>query len=294
MCDEQTLKDWARYLKDAPPVSRRKFGALTAGAGLSAALPPIANAQFQPISSGTVEVTTPDGIADCYMAHPPDGSHAGVIMWPDILGLRPAFIEMGRRLALSGYAVLVVNPFYRSARAPVVPEAATFNDPAVRETVFALAGELNAETHFTDARAFVDYLDAHAAVASDRMIGTMGYCMGGPMIMRTAAARPDRIGAAASFHGGGLATDAADSPHLLIPEMSAQFLIAIAGSDDMNDPEAKTTLRESFDAAGLEAEVEVYAGTQHGWCPPDSTVYHDAQAERAWSRLLVLFERALA
>jgi len=126
------------------------------------------------------------------------------------------------------------------------------------------------------------------------MIGTMGYCMGGPMSMRTAAARPDRIGAAASFHGGGLATDAADSPHLLIPEMSAQFLIAIAGSDDMNDSEAKTTLRESFDAAGLEAEVEVYAGTQHGWCPPDSTVYHDAQAERAWSRLLVLFERALA
>jgi carboxymethylenebutenolidase len=261
---------------------------------MAATLPPIANAQFQPLSSGPVEVTTPDGIADCYMAYPPDGSHAGVIVWPDILGLRRAFMDMGRRLALAGYAVMIVNPFYRSARAPVVAEGATFGDPAVRETVIALAGELNAETHFTDARAFVDYLDAHGAVARDRMMGTMGYCMGGPMIMRTAAARPDRIGAAASFHGGGLATDANDSPHLLIPEMSAQFLIAIAENDDMSDPEAKNTLRESFDAAGLTAEVEVYAGTQHGWCPPDSAVYHDDQAERAWSRLLALFERALA
>jgi carboxymethylenebutenolidase len=201
---------------------------------------------------------------------------------------------MGRRLANSGYSVLVVNPFYRNATAPVVPEGASFNDPAVRETVFPLAGSLNAETHFTDARAFVDYLDQHGAVDTDRKIGTTGYCMGGPMIMRTAAARPDRIGAAASFHGGGLATDADNSPHLLIPEMQAQFLIAIADNDDMSDPEAKNTLRESFDAAGLTAEIEVYTGAQHGWCPPDSAVYHDEQAERAWSRLLVLFETALA
>lgn len=292
MCDETTLKDWARYLEDAPPVSRRKFGALTAGAGLAAALPPIADAQR--ISGGPVEVTTPDGVADCYMAYQPDGSYPGVIVWPDILGLRPAFIEMGRRLAGAGYAVLVVNPFYRGARAPVVPEGASFNDPAVRETVFPLAGALNAETHFTDARAFVEYLNRHGAVSRDRMMGTIGYCMGGPMVMRTAAARPDRIGAAGTFHGGGLATDADDSPHLLIPEMSAQFLIAIAANDDMNDPEAKNTLRESFDAAGLQAEIEVYEGTQHGWCPPDSAVYHEDQAERAWSRLLALFERALA
>jgi len=292
MCDEQTLKDWAQYLKDTPPVSRRRFGALTTGVGLAAALPQVADAQR--LTAGSVEVTTPDGIADCYMVHPPDGSYPGVIIWPDILGLRPAFMEMGRRLAQSGYAVLVVNPFYRGARAPVVPEGATFNDPEVRETVFPLAGALNAETHFTDARAFVDYLDNHGAVSPNRKIGTMGYCMGGPMIMRTAAAQPDRIGAAASFHGGGLATDATDSPHLLIPEMSAQFLIAIAENDDMSDPEAKNTLRESFNTAGLDAEIEVYAGAQHGWCPPDSAVYHDEQAERAWSRLLVLFERALA
>jgi carboxymethylenebutenolidase len=122
----------------------------------------------------------------------------------------------------------------------------------------------------------------------------MGYCMGGPMIMRTAAARPDRIGAAASFHGGGLVSEAADSPHLLIPQMQAQFLIAIAENDDASQPEAKNTLRESFASAGLQAEIEVYAGAQHGWCPPDSTVYHEEQAERAWSRLLALFETALA
>lgn len=294
MCDEQTLKDWAEYLKDAPPVTRRRFGAMSAGVGMAAAIPGVADAQFQPIVTADVEVTTPDGVADCFMAHPPDGSHAGVIVWPDILGLRPAFREMGVRLARSGYAVLVVNPFYRGARAPVVPEGATFNDPEVRNTVFPLAGALNAETHFTDARAFVDYLDSHGAVNTDRRIGTTGYCMGGPMIMRTAAARPDRIGAAASFHGGGLVTEADDSPHRLIRDMTADFLIAIAENDDNSDPEAKNVLRESFDSAGLNAEIEVYAGAQHGWCPPDSAVYHEEQAERAWNRLLALFETALA
>jgi carboxymethylenebutenolidase len=292
MCDEKTLEDWAKYLESAPPVSRRTFGALTAGAGLAAALPPTANAQG--LATSTVQVPTPDGTADCFMAHPQNGTSPGVIIWPDILGLRPAFMEMGRRLAGAGYAVLVVNPFYRSATAPVVAEGAGFGDPEVREKVFGFARTLNAETHFTDAKAFVDYLDGHSAVARDRKIGTTGYCMGGPMVLRTAAARPDRIGAAATFHGGGLATDAADSPHLLIPEMDAEFLIAIAANDDMNDPAAKNTLRESFDAADLEAEVEVYTGAQHGWCVTDSAVYNDEQAERAWSRLTVLFERALA
>lgn len=294
MCDEKTLQDWSRYLENAPPVSRRKFGALTAGAGVVAALPYAADAQFQPMSTGVVQVETPDGVADCYMAHSPEGSFPGVIVWPDILGLRPAFMDMGRRLAAAGYAVLVVNPFYRTAKAPVVPEGASFTDPDVRNRVFELAGTLNAETHFTDARAFVDFMDGHASVRKDRKIGTIGYCMGGPMVMRTAAARPDRIGAAATFHGGGLATDADNSPHRLIPEMQADFLIAIAENDDMNDPAAKNTLRRSFDAAGLEAEIEVYAGAQHGWCVPDSTVYHEEQAERAWSRLLALFDGALA
>lgn len=293
MCDEQTLKDWAEYLKDHPPVSRRAFGVLSAGAGFAAVLPGVVNAQA--VTETDVEVTTPDGVADCYFVHPSTGTHPGVIVWPDILGLRPAFRNMGRRLAQSGYSVLVVNPFYRGARAPVVAEGASFNDPEVRNTVFPLAQALNAETHVTDAIAFVDFLDQQDAVASDRQMGTTGYCMGGPMVMRTAAARADRVGAAATFHGGGLAAaDNPQSPHLLVPEMSAQFLIAIAANDDAQDPEAKVLLREAFDAAGLTAEVEVYEGTQHGWCPPDSAVYNEVSAERAWSRLLVLFERALA
>lgn len=293
MCDEQTLKDWSGYLKDHAPISRRDFGALSAGAGLASVLPRAANAQA--VTESDVEITTPDGVADCYFVHPASGTAPGVIVWPDILGLRTAFRGMGRRLAESGYSVLVVNPFYRGQRAPVVPEGATFNDPEVRNTVFPLAQALNAETHVTDAIAFVDWLDEQDAVAGDREMGTTGYCMGGPMVMRTAAARPDRVGAAASFHGGGLATaDNPDSPHLLIPQMSADFLIAIAENDDQNDPNAKVLLREAFDAAGLNAEIEVYAGAQHGWCPPDSAVYHEEQAERAWSRLLVLFERALA
>jgi carboxymethylenebutenolidase len=292
MCDEKTLKSWTDYLKDHPAVSRRRFGAMAGGAGLAAVLPKVANAQS--VTESEVEVATPDGTADCYFVHPTTGTHPGVVVWPDILGLRTAFRDMGRRLAQSGYSVLVVNPFYRAARAPVVPEGATFNDPEVRDTVFPLAGTLNAETHVTDAVAFVDFLDAQDSVAGDRMMGTTGYCMGGPMVMRTAFARADRIGAGATFHGGGLAANDDNSPHLLIPEMNAAFLIAIAADDDESDPEAKNTLREAFDAAGLEAEIEVYEGTAHGWCPPDSAVYHQEQAERAWSRLLALFERALA
>lgn len=291
MCDQDTLKTWSKYLKDHPPVSRRAFGAMSAGAGLMAMLPPVVNAQA--VTESDVTVTTPDGSADCYFVHPSSGSNPGVIVWPDILGLRPAFRQMGRRLAESGYSVLVVNPFYRSARAPVVPDGASFGDQVVRDTVFPLARTLNAETHRTDAIAFVDWLDAQDAVAGDRRMGTTGYCMGGPIIMRTAAARPDRIGAAASFHGGGLTTMNPDSPHLLIPQMRADFLIAVAQDDDRTAPDSKTILRDAFSAAGLDAEIEVYAG-DHGWCPPDSPAYNEAQAERAWGRLLALFEKALA
>ena len=156
-----------------------------------------------------------------------------------------------------------------------------------------LMGSLNADTQTSDARAFISYLDSQASVDSSRKMGTMGYCMGGPFTVRTAAAVPERIGAAASFHGGGLVTDAADSPHLLVPKMKAHYLFAIAENDDENQPEAKDVLRDAFAAAGLPAEIEVYAGALHGWCPPDSTVYDEALAERAWSRLLVLFENAL-
>jgi carboxymethylenebutenolidase len=291
MCDETTLKDMQEHLGRSGDLTRRQFGALSAGAGLSILLPRAADAQE--VTESEVEVTTPDGTADCYFVHPSTGTHPGVVIWPDILGLRTAFRQMGRRLAESGYSVLVVNPFYRSARAPVVPEGASFADPETRSTVMPLAGSLNADTHVTDAVAFVDWLDTQDSVATDRMMGTTGYCMGGPITMRTAAARADRIGAAGSFHGGGLVTDAPNSPHLLVAQMNAQYLFAIAQNDDMNDPEAKNVLREAFAEADLQAEIEVYPA-QHGWCPPDSAVYDEAQAERAWSRLLALFDSALA
>jgi carboxymethylenebutenolidase len=292
MCDEKTLADAEKYLSSSADFTRRDFGTLSVGAGLAIMLPPVANAQA--VTETEVQIRTPDGVADAYFVHPSSGTHPGVLIWPDILGLRTAFRQMGRRLAESGYSVLVVNPFYRSAKAPVVPEGASFADEAVRNTVFPLAGALNAATHVTDARAFIGWLDEQASVDGDRKMGTTGYCMGGPMVMRTAAAVPDRVGAGASFHGGGLVSDAADSPHLLVPEMQAQFLFAIAANDDESQPEAKNVLRKSFADAGLQAEIEVYAGAQHGWCPPDSAVYHEAQAERAWNRLLVLFENALA
>ncbi len=292
MCDERTHKESMEHLRRSGELTRRQFSAISAGVGLSMLLPRAADAQE--VTGADVEVMTPDGVADCYFVHPSSGAHAGVVIWPDIMSLRPAFRQMGRRLAESGYSVLVVNPYYRVRRAPVVPVGATMAQDETRNTVFPLAGTLSAETHVTDARAFVNFLDSQAAVDRNRKIGTMGYCMGGPITMRTAAAVPDRIGAGASFHGGGLVTDGPDSPHLLVPNMQAHYLFAIAENDDAEEPDAKDVLREAFADAGLPAEIEVYEGTLHGWCPPDSHVYSEPQAERAWSRLLALFDTALA
>lgn len=291
MCDEHTQHDADEFLRRTG-MTRRQFGKLSAAAGMAVMFPPVANAQA--VTETDVEVTTPDGMADCFLVHPSTGRHPAVLVWPDILGLRPAFRAMGRRLAQSGYSVLVVNPFYRDARSPVVGEGASFGQPETRNIVLPLAGNLNADTHFTDARAFVGFLDQQAAVDTGRKIGTTGYCMGGPMVMRTVAAVPDRLGAGATFHGGGLATDADDSPHLLIPNTTAQMLHCVAANDDENNPEAKNILRDAYASAGISAEIEVYEGAMHGWCPPDSQVYHEAQAERAWGRLLVLLESALA
>jgi carboxymethylenebutenolidase len=290
LCDERTQNDADTY--DASPVTRRQFGKMATATGLAMLLAPVANAQD--VTETDVEITTPDGTADCYFVHPAAGRHAAVLVWPDILGLRPAFRAMGRRLAQSGYSVLVVNPFYRDARSPVVAEGASFRDPEIRDKVLPMARNLSADTHFTDAKAFVGFLDRQAAVNTDRKVGTTGYCMGGPMVMRTVAAVPNRLGAGATFHGAGLATDGDDSPHLLIPKTSAQMLHCIAENDDASNPEAKNTLRKAYDDAGIKAEIEVYAGALHGWCPPDSQVYNEAQAERAWSRMLALFEAALA
>ena len=291
MCDEFTQKDVDDFVSRAG-VTRRQFGKVSAAAGLAMMLPQVANAQA--VTETDVEVTTPDGVADCYFVHPFSGKHPAVLVWPDILGLRPAFRAMGERLAQSGYSVLLVNPFYRDVRSPVIDEGASFGQPEVRDHVLPMARNLNAETHFTDAKAFVSFLDQQAAVDTGRRIGTTGYCMGGPMVMRTVAAVPDRLGAGATFHGGGLATDADDSPHLLIPKTTAHMLHCVAANDDEKNPTAKDTLRDAYGAASIPAEIEVYEGTMHGWCPPDSQVYNEAQAERAWSRLLALFETALA
>ena len=291
MCDELTQKDVDDFLGRSA-VTRRQFGKLSAAAGLAMMWSPVANAQDVTETDG--DITTPDGMADYYLVHPSSGQHPAVLVWPDILGLRPALRAMGKRLAQSGYSVLVVNPFYRDARSPVVGEGASFGQPETRNIVLPMAGNLNADTHVTDARAFVSFLDRQDAVDTGRKIGTTGYCMGGPMVMRTVAAVPDRLGAGATFHGGGLATAADDSPHLLIPNTTAHMLHCVAANDDENAPEAKNTLREAYAAAGIPAEIEVYEGTMHGWCPPDSQVYNEAQAEHAWSQLLVLFESALA
>jgi len=291
MCDQDHYEDdLAKYLR--PELSRRQFGAVSLGIGMAMLLPRSADALD--VAEAEVNIKTPDGTADCYFVHPSAGAHAGVVVWPDILGLRPAFRQMGKRLAEAGYSVLVVNPFYRGKKAPVVPEGASFANETVRNSVMPLAQALNATTHMTDAKAFVAWLDTQPSVSKTRKIGTTGYCMGGPIVMRTAAAVPDRVGAGASFHGGGLVTQAADSPHLLVPQMKAQFLFAVAENDDMRDPEAKNVLRDTYAKAKLPAEIEVYGGAAHGWCPPDSQVYNQAQAEKAWSRLLVLFGKALA
>jgi carboxymethylenebutenolidase len=196
---------------------------------------------------------------------------------------------MGKRLAESGYSVLVVNPFYRTKKAPVADSASS----TPIQQVMPLAQSLNASTHATDAKAFIAWLDEQTSVAKNRKIGTQGYCMGGPMAFRTAAAVPERVGAVASFHGGGLVRDAADSPHTQAAKTKARFLVAIAANDDARSPKDKETLKETFAAAKLEAEIEVYENSAHGWCPPDSRVYNEPLAEKAWARLLALYGAGL-
>jgi carboxymethylenebutenolidase len=287
MCELDDMEEFSKQ-----PVSRRQFGALALGAGLAMALPRLADAAET--KGVDVEIKTPDGTCDAYFVSPAKGKHPAVLTWPDIFGLRPASKEMATRLAGSGYSVLVINPFYRTQKAPTAPEHPDFNDPATRQALMTLAGTLSPATAATDATAFIAFLDAQPSVDKKKKMGTTGYCMGGPFVFRTAAAHPDRIGAAATFHGGGLVTDKPESPHLLIPQMKAQYLVAIAENDDTRQPEAKTVLKDAFAKANLPAEVEVYAGAQHGWCPPDAAVYNHDQAEKAWSRQLALFSKALA
>lgn len=292
MCDQDLLDDVMAYRLQSGELSRRRFGALSLGVGLVSFLPAVAAGAD--VQESDVDIKTPDGTADACFVHPSKGARPAVLMWPDLYGLRPAFRQMGRRLAESGYSVLVVNPFYRSQRAPTAPEHADFEDPATHSALMALLGTITPDSVVSDTRAFVAWLDSQPSVDRKRRMGVMGYCMSGPATLRGAAALPDRVGAGASFHGGGLVTDKPDSPYLLVPKIKARFLIAIAESDDQRQPEAKTVLREAFAKAKVPAEIEVYPGTIHGWCPIDAKVYNKEQAERAWNRMLALFGSALA
>ena len=295
MCDDITELENQGFFARKPPRTRREFNLMAGGAAISLAFAGCAPAETSDdIIGEDVIINTPNGPADTYFARPSSGKHAAVLVWPDIMSLRPAFKMMAKRLAKDGYAALVINPYYRSGKAPFIQPGDTFKTPGVREIVFPLRKTLTQATNREDTRIFVDWLDAQPSVDTSRKIGTTGYCMGGPMTMIAAAERADRIGAGASFHGGGLVTDGDDSPHLLIPKMDASYLVAIADNDDARAPEDKNTLREAFDAAGRSAEIEVYKGAQHGWCPPDSHVYDEAQANKAWERKLALFKGALA
>ncbi len=248
-------------------------------------LPQVASAVA--VTDADITVTTPDGKADGYFVHPAMGTGPGILFWPDIFGLRPSLQQMAKRLAESGYSVLVVNPFYRTKKAPT----ADAGSATPIQQVMPLAQTLNETTHLTDAKAFVAWLDQQPSVAKNRKIGTQGYCMGGPIAFRTAAAAPDRVGAVASFHGGGLVRDTPTSPHLQAAKTKASFLVAIAENDDKRSPKDKDVLKETFAQANLSAEIEVYAGSAHGWCPPDSGVYNEPQAEKAWGRLLAMYSK---
>jgi carboxymethylenebutenolidase len=287
MCDQDHFDDDVKEFEARGMVTRRQFGVLV-GAGIALMLPKVVGAVA--VTESEVTIKTPDGTADCYFVHPATGTAPGVLVWPDIFGLRPSFRTMGKRLAESGYSVLVVNPFYRTKKAPTADQGAATPIPQL----MPLAQSLNETTQMTDAKAFTAWLDTQASVAKNKKMGTQGYCMGGPFAFRTAVANPDRVGAVATFHGGGLVTDMPNSPHLQAAKTKAQFLIAIAANDDMRAPNDKVAMKETFAKAKLPAEIEVYAGAAHGWCPPDSGVYNEAQAEKAWSRLLVLYGKALA
>ena len=289
MCNEFTEADLDRV---GMGVGRRSFAAL-AGVGMLAAALPTRAMAGKPVKGRDVAIKTADGTADAYFVAPATGKHPGVLIWPDIRGLRPAFRQMADRLAGDGYAVLCVNPFYRVAKSPVVTPTDDFAEPAVRQRLVGYMQALTKATVDTDAKAHIAFLDAQKAVDTRKKLAVTGYCMGGPMTIYTAALSPTRIGAAASFHGGGVGTDKPDSPHLLIPKTNAGYLFAIADNDDQKDPEEKNRLNAVLTPRKQWHEVEVYKGAMHGWCPPDGRAYDEAAAEKAWGRMLELFKASL-
>jgi carboxymethylenebutenolidase len=288
MCDEFIHQG----LTHDPTITRRAFGlAAAATVALSASG---ARAQAKVVQKD-VDVPMANGVSDSALFYPESKGHwPAVLIWTDILGLRPVFREMGQRLAAEGYVVLVPNPFYRNAKAPVVDGSFDFNKPEDRAKVMPMAAALTAEATISDAKAYVAFLDAQPQTDKKKKMGVQGYCMGGPPTFRTAATAPGRIGAAATFHGGGLVTDKPDSPYLMIPQMKAEVLCAVADNDDKRDPAAKDKLKEAFAAAHLKATVEVYEGCNHGWTVRGSQSYNEAGAERAWTELTALYKRNLA
>jgi len=300
MCDDLTESDnttfLARLAQANPAIDRRRFAVIGASAATLATVPgciaKVADqAPAMPVSAGPVTITTPDGVTDAWFVTPTTGKHPAVIMWPDIAGLRDAFKTMAARLAGAGYAVLVVNQYYRGAKAPVLESLAAWRTPAGQARLKPLIATITPAGIASDAAAYVPWLDQQPQVDTARKIATSGYCMGGPYTVRTAAAVPARVGAAASFHGANLVDkDAgADSPHMLLAKTKAAFLFAIAQNDDASMPEAKTILKEAAAAAHRPAEIEVYPA-QHGWCTIDAPVYDEVQAEKAWARMLALFK----
>ena len=292
MCNERTEIENNRYFATGGEINRRDFGKLSAAATLAAMFPTPASALE--VVEAEVEVPMAEGVSDSYFVRPSEGVHPGVLIWPDIRGLRPTYKMLGKRLAQSGYSVLVANHYYRDSKAPVVSPNASFQDPETRDFLLGMVQKMTHDAITSDASDFIRFIDQQPGVDTSRKIGTTGYCLGGMLIMRTAAAVPDRVGAAASFHGWNMVNDQPDSPHLLIPRSPAHVLHAIAENDDEQAPEVKNILRAAYEEAGVPAEIEVYEGAMHGWCTPDSAVYHEEHAERAWSRLLYLFETALA
>jgi carboxymethylenebutenolidase len=284
---------------DNDELTRRDFVAMTVAAGLAAASG--ADLDAQQVSERNVEIKTPDGTCDAAFITPAPGAHPGVIIWPDAFGLRPSMRDMARRLAMAGYSVLVPNPFYRVARSPVYENAANVNFAQERGKIGPLMASINAEGAVEkDVPAYIAWMDMQKEIDRTKKIGTQGYCMGGALVVRTAATVPNRVGAGASFHGGGLVTQNANSPHLLAPKIKARMYFGIATNDDMQQPDAKTKLKESFDAAKVPVEVEVYSMAQHGWCVPDmpaqangQPIYNKADAERAWGKLMALYKAGL-